>query len=106
MLDITKLNLNSLSKDEILAITKQELEEYKTARQYNNVSSNITRIKALDKLNKRLSYFAMYDSNIQSVRSEINTLLNEDVYKQDTKDYSLKPFSSREEFIKAHLRSK
>ena len=106
MIDISKLNLNSMNREQVLEITKQELEEYKIARQQYNLSSNIPRAKALDKLNKRLGYFSFADSEVQAVRNEVTELLNEDVFKQSSKEHTMRAFNTREELLKAQLISK
>lgn len=82
MINLNKINLISMGRNELLEITRQELEEYKQARIYNQVSNNILRIKNLEALDKRLGYFAVGDNEVQEVRTEVKDLLNEDVYKK------------------------
>lgn len=106
MIKLSKRNLITLNKEELLEITKQELQEYKEARKYNQVSSNIPRIKNLEALDKRLGYFAIADSEVHEVRVEVKKLLNEDVYKKTELPKATTHFSSYEDYLKARLRSK
>lgn len=84
MINLSNTNLLAMGRNEALEITKQELEEYKEARIYNQVSSNIPRLKNLEALDKRLGYFAVGDIEVNEVRNEVKQLLNEDVYKKVT----------------------
>lgn len=96
MINLNKTNLIAMGRNELLEITRQELEEYKQARIYNQVTNNIPRIKNLEVLDKRLGYFAVGDNEVQEVRTEVKDLLNEDVYKKTTpkgrilNDYEIK----------------
>lgn len=84
MINLSNTNLLAMGRNEALEITKQELEEYKEARIYNQVSSNLPRLKNLEALDKRLGYFAVGDIEVNEVRNEVKQLLNEDVYKKVT----------------------
>ena len=96
MFDIRKTDLRMLGRNELLDITKQELESYKIERQRGLVSNNLPRLKNLETLNKRLGYFSIGDSEVLEVRNEVNLLLNEDVYKKTSpkgrilSDYEIK----------------
>lgn len=106
MMNLNQTNLINKDKQELLYIAKQELQEYKEARQYNQVSSNIPRIKNLEALEKRLAYFSLCDSEVSATRNEIKSLLNEDVYKKPNLSKAINPFSSYEEYLNARLRSR
>lgn len=82
MINLSNTNLLAMGRNEALEITKQELAEYKEARIYNQVSSNISILKNLEALDKRLGYFSIGDSEVNEVRAEVKYLLNEDVYKK------------------------
>lgn len=106
MFDIRKTDIIVLGRNELLEITKGELEKYKLERQYGQVGNNIPRLKNLDALEKRLGYFSIGDSEVSEVRNEVKQLLNEDVYKRPTPKGQIQNFSCAEEYIKARLRSK
>lgn len=106
MINLNRTDLISMGRNEVLDITKQELEEYKQARIYSQVSSNIPIIKNLEALEKRLGYFALADSEVQEIRAEVKKLLNEDVYKKTELPKAITHFSSYEDYINARLRSK
>ena len=82
MFDIRKTDLRMLGRNELLDITKQELESYKIERQRGLVSNNLPRLKNLETLNKRLGYYSIGDLEVSEVRNEVKQLLNEDVYKK------------------------
>ena len=82
MLDIRKINLLDLGRNELLDVTKKELEYYKVERQSGLVSNNLPRLKTLERIDKRLGVFALGDSEILEGRNEVKQLLNEDVYKK------------------------
>ena len=82
MFDIRKTDLRMLGRNELLDVTKQELESYKIERQYGQVGNNLPRLKNLETLNKRLRYYSIGDLEVSEVRNEVKQLLNEDVYKK------------------------
>ena len=82
MFDIRKTDLRMLGRNELLDVTKQELESYKIERQRGLVSNNLPRLKNLETLNKRLGYYSIGDLEVSEVRNEVKQLLNEDVYKK------------------------
>lgn len=96
MFDIRKTDLRMLGRNELLDITKQELESYKIERQRGLVSNNLPRLKNLETLNKRLGYYSIGDLEVSEVRNEVKQLLNEDVYKKTSpkgrilSDYEIK----------------
>ena len=49
MLDIRKINLLDLGRNELLDVTKKELEYYKVERQSGLVSNNLPRLKTLER---------------------------------------------------------
>ncbi len=106
MIKLSNTNLISMSKEELIQIAKQEIKEYKEARQYNQVYQNIPRLKNLEAIEKRLQAFSVGDSEVLNLRVEIKDLLNEDVYKKTELPKAITPFSSYEDYINARLRSK
>ena len=85
MINLEKTNLRAMKRDEILNITRQELEEYKQVRVSNtNSCEKLVRQKNLQTLERRLQPFGMGDSEVLEVRIEINGLLDEDVYRKTT----------------------
>ena len=96
MFDIRKTDLRMLGRNELLDVTKQELESYKIERQYGQVGNNLPRLKNLETLNKRLGYYSIGDLEVSEVRNEVKQLLNEDVYKKTSpkgrilSDYEIK----------------
>lgn len=106
MMNLKQTDLINKDKQELLEISKKELQEYKESRQYTQLSSNIARIKNLETLEKRLAYFSLCDSEVSDTRNEIKSLLNEDVYKKTNLSKSINPFSSYEEYLNARLRSR
>ena len=82
MINLSKTNLLGMTRNEVVEIAKQELEEYKEARQYNQVYQNIPILKNLESIEKRLQAFSIGDSEVLNLRNEIKDLLNEDVYKK------------------------
>lgn len=107
MKDLSKINLISMGRDEILNITKEEIEEYKQIRTYNkSLGDNLILLKNLQTLERRLQRFGFGDSEVLGVRTEIKDLLNEDAYRNVTQFNKSIPFTSAEEYINSRLRSK
>lgn len=93
MIDLNKTDLLAMGRNEALETTKQELEEYKEARVYNQVYQNIPRLKNLEALDKRLGAFAFGDTEVINIRTEVKQLLNEDVYKKTTSPRAINRFT-------------
>lgn len=106
MINLSQTNLIGMSRNELVDIAKQEVQEYKEARHYNQVSQNIPRLKNLEAIDKRLGAFAFGDEEVMNIRGEVKDLLNQDVYKKTTQPKTITNFSSYEDYIKARLRSK
>lgn len=80
MINLAQTNLLSLSKEDLLNITKQEIQEYVQVREYNSLTSNIPRVKNLEALDRRLQVYSIEDGQALELRNEIHKLLNNDVY--------------------------
>lgn len=106
MINLSQTNLIGMTRNELLDIAKQEVQEYKEARQYNQVYQNIPILKNLEALEKRLQAFSMGDEEVMSIRGEVKDLLNQDVYKKTSPIKTITNFSSYEDYINARLRSK
>lgn len=82
MINLNTTDLNILTKEELKSLAERELNEYMEARKVQNLSSNIRLVKGLEALEKRLQYHSLVDEEAFLLRSEINGVLNEDVYKK------------------------
>lgn len=82
MLNLNTTDLNNLTKEELIDLAVNELNEYKEAREIANLSSNIRQVKILEALEKKLQGHSLVDEEALLLRSEINEVLNEDVHKK------------------------
>lgn len=82
MINLNTTDLNNLTKEELINLAVNELNEYKEAREIANLSSNIRQVKILEALEKRLQGHSLVDEEALLLRREINGVLNEDVHKK------------------------
>lgn len=82
MINLNTTDLNNLTKEELINLAVNELNEYKEARKIANLSSNIRQVKILEALEKKLQGHSLVDEEALLLRSEINGVLNEDVHKK------------------------
>lgn len=82
MINLNTTDLNNLTKEELINLAVNELNEYKEAREVSNLSSNIRLAKELEVIEKRLQYYSLVDEEALLLRSKINEVLNEDVHKK------------------------
>lgn len=82
MFNLNITDLTQLTKNELINLTVDTLNDYKEVREIANLSSNIRQIKILEALEKRLQCHSLVDENVYILRTEINSILNEDVYKK------------------------
>ena len=106
MINLKQTNLIGMTKEELLEIATQEVQEYQEARQYNQVYQNIPRLKNLEAIEKRLGAYALGDENVINTRRVIKDLLNQDVYKKTTPPKATTNYSNYEDYINARLRSR
>lgn len=86
MFNVSITDLSQLTKEELIELTANELNEYKEVRKVSDLTSNIPRIKNLEALEKKLQFYSLVDEESFQLRNEIKEILNEDVYrKTDTK---------------------
>ncbi len=81
MINLNTTDLTQLTKEELLNLAVDTLNDYKEAREVSNLSSNIRQVKILEALEKNLQRHSLIDEEVSIVRSEINSILNEDVHK-------------------------
>lgn len=84
MINLSRTDLNNLNLEELKEVTVRELNEYKEARCVSDLSNNIRQIKTLEALEKRLQGHSIVDTEAFNIRKEINTLLDEDVYRKSS----------------------
>lgn len=106
MINVKQTDLLGKTRNELVDIAKQEVQEYKEARVCNQLYQNIPRVKNLEAIDKRLGAFAFGDEEVMNLRGEIKDLLNQDVYKKTTPPKTIPNFPSYEDYINARLRSK
>lgn len=82
MINLNTTDLNNLKVEELKELAVNELNEYKRARERANLSSNIRQVKILEAIEKRLQGHSLVDEEALLLRSEINGVLNEDVYRK------------------------
>lgn len=90
MINLNTTDLNNLTKEELINLAVNELNEYKVAREVATLSSNIRQVKILEALEKKLQGHSLVDEEAYIIRTEIKGILNKDVYrKTDTKKDTL-----------------
>ena len=82
MINLNTIDLNNLTKEELINLAVNELNEYKEAREVANLSSNIRQVKVLEALEMRLQGHYLVDEEAFLLRNEIKEVLNEDVHKK------------------------
>lgn len=90
MINLNTTDLNNLTKEELINLAVNELNEYKVAREVATLSSNIRQVKILEALEKKLQGHSLVDEEAYIIITEIKGILNKDVYrKTDTKKDTL-----------------